>query len=248
MENRFSSFEKNQEEILEKSPEEKKEIYAEMLGDSEAVFVMDADIKKVRRGKEEVFKSTSYGDVDVHGYLAGGHSRVVAAAELAEFFPDLKIITASRYKEDDPAHAEVYAAELKRLGVPDDQIEMEKRSRSTIASLVEMVKMAKENKWEKMAILTSDYHVPRTQEMLRQLAVLAERFDLSDSEFLDVWKHFDEGKGLEVRFLSSEQILPLRDRRYQKLIEEVKKLPAYKARLEAEERGLKQLKDGTYGK
>jgi len=239
-------FEKAESHV-EKTLEGKKEIYLEILGDSEAIFVLDADIKKVKRGTEEQFKSTSYGDVDAHGYLAGGHSRVVAAAELAEFFPGLKIITSSYYNEKDPNHAEIYAAELKRLGVPDDQIEMERKSRSTMASLVEMVKMVKAQNWKKMAILTNDYHIPRTREMLKQLKVLAERFNLSDKDFLEAWNYFKEGENIEVRFISSEQVLPLRDRRYKKLIDEVKKLPSYRNRVEAERKGLQQLKDGTYG-
>ncbi len=230
----------------EKSPEEKKTIYKEMLGNSQAIFVLDADIRKVKRGKDEQYKSTSFRDVDAHGFLAGGHSRVIAAAELAEFFPEVKLVTTSFYRKEDPVHAKVYATELERLGVPKKQIDLEVKSHSTLAELVEMVKMARKENWSSLSVLTSEYHIPRTREMLNQLSGLAQKFDLADEEFIVAQEFFKNSDSLSVRFLSAEEILPMRDSRYKKIIDEAKQLPAYEARVVAEEEGLKQLQLGTY--
>jgi len=228
------------------SNKEKIEKYKEILGETEAIFVLDADIREVKIGERKEYRPTSFTDLDAHGYLSGGHSRVIAAAEIARFFPEIKIVTTSYYQPDKPIHAEIYAKELEKLCIPKEQIIMEKKSTSTLASLIELVKLAKNNDWSTISVLTSDYHVPRTKEMCCQLKNLAEKFNLADEEFINSLKSLRNR--LKILYITAEEILPYRDKRYKKIIEAVKQTEAYKKRVEAEKQGLEQLKSGQYGR
>jgi hypothetical protein len=233
--------------MTEGEPQSENRDYKEKLRDAQALFVLDCDIQKKGSGDFERWTSTSYTKKDAHGFLAGGHARVIAAAEIGKEFPDLKLVTTSYYKPEDPIHAEIYKKELERLGVPESQIEMEVKSRSTLAELVEMVKMAKTNGWNKVGVLTSDYHLERVQEMYNHLDTLAEKLNLNDEAFKEAWTFFKQNNALEVELLSAEEILPLRDPRYSKIIEAVRETDVYKQRVQAEKRGVQQIKDGTYG-
>jgi len=225
---------------------EKIEKYKQLLGESKAVFILDSDIRETPQ--KDRHRPTSYKDTDAHGFLAGGHARVIAAAEIGKHFPEVKLITTSYYQPDKPIHAEVYARELEQLSIPKNQIELEKKSTSTLTSLIEMVKLAKNHEWKEMSILTNDFHVPRTQEMYHQLKNLAESLNLVDEEFSKAWDYFKKEGGLKISFITAEEILPLRDHRYKAIIEKVKKTETYKKRVKSEEKGLKQLKEETYGK
>lgn len=222
------------------SKEEKNWNYLrKLLKGVKALFVLDGDIQKKGSGKFERWSSTSYTAKDAHGLLAGGHARVIAAAEIVRRFPDLKVVTTSCYKHEDPIHAEIYKEELQRLGVPEQSIEMECVSRSTLEELKEMVKMATKKGWNKVAMLTNNYHLPRVKEMYFRLGEL-EDYGGFDSR----WTSAEEN--LEVLFLDAESILPLRDQRYKKIVEKVKCSEEYKRRVESEKRGIQAIREGKY--
>jgi hypothetical protein len=228
------------------SPEIKIGKYKDMLGDSKAVFILAANTREA--GKDKKLRADSYGDVDEHGYMAGGHARTIAAAEIGQYFPDVKLVANSCDPEKDVSLAKVYAQELENLGIPKKQIELQETSASTLTELVEMIKIAKRNGWDGVSVLTNDYHVPRAHKMLNHIEELAQRFNVADEEFTEAWKYFDKGKKLQVQFLQAEEILPLRDLRYGAIIDAVRKSDLYKKRVEAEERGIQQIEDGTYGR
>lgn len=234
---------------MEQEPrvEQEQKDYKEELRSADALFVMDCDITKKGKGEFERWASTSYTKKDAHGFLAGGRARVIAAAEIAEEFPDLKIVTTSYWNPEDPIHAEIYKKELEKLGVDDERIEMEVKSRSTLASLVELVKMADKNGWKKVGVLTSDYHVERVREMYNHLDELAKKFKLDDQEFQEDWQKIKDQGVLEIFMVSAEDILPERNPKYSAIIEAVRNSDAYKNRVMAEKRGVQQIKDGTYG-
>lgn len=226
----------------------KAEKYRELLGDAEAIFVLDADICEVKGDNgQKKYRSTSHENSDAHGYLAWGRERVLAAAEIGQFFPEKKIVTTSRYQPDMPAHAEIYAGELETLGIPKTQIEKEEKSTSTLTELIEMVKMAKRNNWNSITIITSEYHIPRTEEMYRQLDNLARKLNLADEEFMNAREFFEQEGGLKLSFISAEEVLLYRGQGYKKFIEGIKGSRAYKERVAAEQKGLRQLQEGNYG-
>jgi|GEM_PF-3997562 len=232
----------------EQGPEDKIEKYKDMLGGSEAIFILSADARGIGEEKNEKYRPDSYSDVEDHGSMGGGHARVIAAAEVGQYFPDVKLVATSLAPKKSLSLARVYAKELGNLGIPEEQIRLEEKSTSTLTELVEMVKMAKANSWEGVAVLTSESHLERVREMMNKLGDLAGGLDLADKEFIDAWESFGKGKSLQVRFLSAEEILPMRDPRYADIIEKTKSTEIYKKTVAAEKRGVQQIKDGTYGK
>jgi len=233
-------------ENSENNPENKKEIYQAILNKEtnrkelpEAVFILSGGIKKTGEGK---FKTLSYSDEDVHGFVTGGKARVVGAAELAKVFPEMKMVTTSAIEPDFPSHARVMADELIKRETPEDQVILEEKSIDTITELMEMIKMSVRENWKKITILTSDYHIPRTKEMFRQLGSLVKD---EDPEFDAALIKFKEAN-IEINFVSAEEILETTGHHFKSLIDKVRLTEGYKKRLEAEERGLEDLKSGRY--
>jgi uncharacterized SAM-binding protein YcdF (DUF218 family) len=80
-------------------------------------------------------------------------------------FSELRFVTTSRVESDAPSHASVMQQELIKKGVDPTHILLEEKSISTATELVEMLKMAVANDWSRLSVITSDYHLPRTQAM-----------------------------------------------------------------------------------
>jgi len=230
-----------------KAGQEKITVYKEMLGNAEAVFVLSASAKKIGEGKNERYRPDSYGDRDNHGSMGGGHARVIAAAEIAQYFPDIKIVTDSYDYSDEPTLAKTYADALKGLGVSENRIILEERSNNTLTELLEMVKMAKNHNWQRVAVLTGELHLGRVRAMIANLEKLAKKLHPEDKNFFTAWEHFKQGQELQINILEAEKILPLRDGRYNKIIKYMRNNSAYKQTIEAETNGIRQINDGTYG-
>lgn len=238
---------------LEQGPEtEKIEKYKEMIGDSKAIFVLDMGVRETNAkgiDEEKIYRPSSYSDIDIRGFMGSGHGIVIAAAEIAQYFPEIKLITTTCEKREGKiiSTAKIYAKELKTLGIPEEQIELEEKSTNTITELIEMFKMAKKNGWQSVSILTTEVHIERVQAMLDHLEELAKKFCKDDKDFFEAWDYFEKGKKLQTHLLPSEEIMLSRNYRYQKIIEAVRNSDLYKKRVEAEKRGIKQIEDGTYG-
>lgn len=230
----------------EEGSEAKVEKYREMIGDSKAIFVLAMSDREV--GTHGAHRPDSYSNIDTKGFMGGGHANVIAAAEIAQYFPEIKIVTTSYDQKGKPTLAETYAQELKRLGVSEERIGLEEKSTNTLTELFEMVKLAKKHDWASVSVLTNENHIERVQAMLDHLEELAKKSKVGDKEFFESWDHFEKGKKLQIHLSSSEEVLPLRDSRYTKIIEAMRSSDAYKKRVEAEKRGVQQIKDGTYGK
>lgn len=207
----------------------------------EAVFILSGGIVRVTGNGGERFRSTSYRDFDVHGLCTAGKTRVVAAAELSRRYPGTYFVTTSRVESDFPSHAEVMSTELHRLGVPMDRIVLEERSINTITELAEMPKLAQQFGWRSVGILTNLYHFPRIRLLLDQLPTIVPD---SDAEFHDSWNAFSAVGSISL--VPAEPILRCRSPRYAKLIEVAERTQAFAGRLEAEERGCRQILDGSY--
>ncbi len=233
------------ERLTEKS-ENKRELYQNILNKEsnqkelpEAIFVLSGGIKKSEEGK---FKTLSYSEKDVHGFVTGGKARVISAAELAKTFPEIKLVTTSAVEPNYPSHARIMANELLKLEVPKDQIILEEKSIDTLTQFMEMVKISVQEKWKRIIILTNDYHIPRAKEMFQQIESLVKG---EDSEFDAALIKFKEAN-TEINFMSAEEILETTDPHFKTLIEKVRQTEEYKKRLEAEEKGLKDLRSGEY--
>jgi hypothetical protein len=236
------SLERQRTESLQRKAERMKEIFHGVEPD--AVVILSADIVEAPDRKIG-YKSGSYADLDVRDLLSGAKARVIAGAEASKYFQDAEIVTDTRDRDlsrGRPTHAAVYADELQRLGVDASRIVMEEESINTIEELVETVKMSEQRNWREIALISNDYHVPRIREMYNRLDELA---DPKDIDFWNAYTSFQIGtRSLQV--VSAEDILPVRNPRYARLIQEVHALPEYAARVRAEQQGIEDLKNRTY--
>lgn len=216
------------------------EKYSEMMGGiPDVLFVLSGAIThKGNRNYE--YSSTSYADEDEHGIL-GGKARIIAAAELGKFFPEVTIVTTSRVEPDQPTHASVMAKELIAMDIPESQIVLEERSNSTRTEIIEMVKLAQANGWRKIVVLSSDYHLPRIQEMFSNLKNLSNDEDETFNEKL-AWCRGN----VEIHFMAAEDILPIRNGHYASLVHKAGMTEQYRKRVASEQEGIEQMRNGQY--
>jgi hypothetical protein len=197
------------------------------------------------------WSNLSFEDFGDQGLVTGGKARMLAAVEAAKLFPETTIVANSynRFNADEPTMAAVSRQELLRRGVPDSQIMLEEESFSTFTELTELMKLAVQNNWTKVSIITSDYHIPRTAEMMNQLTSLdkiapAEHIQEAD-EAMEALSTFNK-RGGRVAFIAAEDILRLVSHRYGEYLDNVKQTSSYNDTLESEARGLAHLKSGNY--
>lgn len=252
---KITMSEKNEKQIEERAEEKEKiEKYKEMIGESKAVFLFSYGVREAGfEGK--TIRPDSYKDLDIRGFMGGGHAVTIAAAELGQYFPDTKLVTSvyidAKSSSGNPVRHnlfQVYAEELEKLGTPKEQIELERKSTNTITELIEMVKLARIRGWIDVAVLANEVHVPRIQVMFDKLEELVRKIYPDDSQFFEDWGYFRSLGGLNMHFLESENILVERDGRYSKIVEAVRNSPQYKKRKEAEEAGIQDILNDTYGK
>ena len=230
--------------MSEKVRSDKENYYKELVGgqNPDAIFILSGGTVKRDRG----FTTASYGDTQGEYGVLGGKARIIAAVELVKYFPETKLVmTATHYPTpEDPSQSSVMADELRKLGVKQQQIVTEEYSKSTYDELSRIVALSRDNKYRRVVVLTNEYHVPRAEEMLNRLGELAA--NRNDTNLvMDVSKFNEE---VNTTFIAAEDILIKRNPHYAKVIKEVQKLPGYRQRLLAEDRGLEALRSGTYGK
>ncbi len=228
------------------SPLPKEELYKNILTKEfkngavpDAIFVLSGGVElHPKRG----YRSPSYGGADFTGLITGGRARVIAGAEISKSFPEITMVTTSRGQEDRPTDAEIMAQELEDRGVDSGNVELEEESTSTLTELIQMIKIAEEKEWSKVAVLTNGYHVPRVKVMYDKLESIEGLCD--DAEVSSI-RRFKEG-GAEVSFVSAEDIMVNISPHYKNLIDKVEQSEGYKERLELEREGVEDLLAGRY--
>ena len=123
-------------------------------------------------------------DADVsaaHGVpvLGGAADRIVAGAALAHQYPSARLVFtggSSNLIGNDPREAD-YAAELfKRLGVPSEQLTIERRSRNTEENAEFTKGIAAPKDSERWLLVTSAYHMPRSVGLFRKAGFRVEPY------------------------------------------------------------------------
>ncbi len=241
------------------SPEQiesnKRDLYEKLCeGEPNAIFVFGGAI--VMNEATGEYKSGSYGDPDPHGLLAGSKARSIAAAELHEQFPDSKVVATStipsRNGEPEKPFAEVTAKELEHYGVESENIVEYPDPYSTFTELIGLMKLAVENKWEHLVVITNEAQVGRTKLLLERIGSIKNNNESYQKAWQDsdMVNEFEKYKELnpKVVVVAAESILPIRDERYSKLLEQVRNNELYRKRVESETKAEKDILDGTYGK
>jgi DUF218 domain len=226
---------------------ERREIERLCRGTPDVLSILSGSVvKRELRHDNTRYSSGSYGELDVAGLLNGGKARVIATAEIARFYPNVAIIANGNTYENAPSDAQIMKEELGRFGVSTDHVLLQEKSYSTFTEFVELVKFVANHKWRRIVIITNEFHIPRAQELLRQLDTLQDPHGVSqDADFRAALPLFYELSS-EVVFVSADAILPLRNPRYERIVDQAKASPEWQERAEKEAQGLKQLQEGTY--
>ena len=130
---------------------------------------------------------------------------------------------------DTPAVAEVMARELMELGVSDGAIMKDVESGTTVEQLRMTAALAKEMKLQKVVILSNEWHIPRIKEMIAHAPGLLEALS-----------------GVEVELVAAENILWAESMEWQDRIKSARIDSGILKRVELEQKGIRQIVDGTY--
>lgn len=233
-------------EIKTEAVDGKSVIYQELLGTKpDAIFILSGGISRKGTNEELLWKPTSYASEDHMGLFGGGKARVLAAAKVAPFFPETRIVVNSSVaKPGKPIefHSKVYADELMKAGVPNEQIILQTESNNTATELLMLMKLSKENDWKEVVVLTNDYHVPRVVLMFDNLG------QIISNEIAPDLPELKESflRNTRVRFVAAEDVLSVVSPHYQRLIARAQEGESFRRRLQAESNGIDDILKGTY--
>lgn len=220
------------------------ESLAELIGSNPDAIIIVSGASKFNEKKGR-YEMGSYNDVDDSGLVTGGKDRDIAGAELYQAFPESTMVTTSRNMDPSiPTYASIQKGELIRLGVPEEKIFEESESYRTVDGLKNTLLMAQDKGWGKLVYVTSPYHVPRVQAFLERIV------DFSSDEgektkLQQIREALTQGK-MQVRIVSSDEILPFRSKHYETYFDAVKGLEGYSKREESEQKGVDDIYQGRY--
>lgn len=189
----------------------------------DAIVVLSGGIVPITKDGQTHWRSTTYEEGDAFGPL-GGRDRVEAAALLAKKYPGAYLVTNShRLGRVAPSLAQVYAEELRALGVGEERIVQEERSSTTGTAVAASLEIAQEKGWKHLLFVSTGFHIPRVEAFYTQMK-----------------------SNIGATFVSSEQILTEADPTFADYFEKVKNSPEYQKRLAAEARGIEAIRAGVY--
>jgi hypothetical protein len=199
----------------------------------DAIVILGGGLRK--EGNE--YYPATYEDNDGFGML-GGHMRLRASFDLYQTkAADCFMFTTGIYEKNKarlgpevPAESEVYAARFRELiGTrPTPEIVIETVATTTLTDLIEAFKVATERMWKQIAILSSEYHLPRVDALCTMLLR-------------------GKGRDLTVEFLSAERIVKeCEPGTFDQEIDEAYRSESASQRARNEQQGLQDIRDGKY--
>ncbi len=164
---------------------------------------------------------------------AGNHLRVLAGACLWEKHRDWNIIASGGNgqigAEGGPAIALLMKEALVAEGVKENVISEESDSRNTFEQLMALSRMLEKKEIDGIVLISNEWHLPRIEAMIKYIAEL---------QSLRV-------VGIELR--SAEEVLLNSDPiRWRPVIEKIRQSDAYREMSLKEQRGVEQIRNGTY--
>jgi len=168
-------------------------------------------------------KTTVYSEGDANGAL-GARARIIAAEYIYKKGNVARNFLVATGKE----HVE--AQELISRGIPQELVYIEDNSGNTQENIVNLLRKAKEMAWERILILSSDYHIPRIRALYGQ--------------FLK--EHEQEYMGLQIDFQGAEDILVETKPKWKKYVAQAYVLDEMVKRQKNEAKGLDDIKAGKY--
>ena len=228
---------------------ERKEYYERLFGAKPNFWVLSR--YTARRGTIQKWRSGSYNDPDYHTMMSGGHARTVAAAELHSYFPDSYVVTMSKVPEkgnekNEVNIAKIMADDLVKSGVPREKILLYESSYNTYTELVGMMKMAMERNWRSVPVVMNDFHMQRTENMLRHIARLRDPSGYWQRA-QPVIEEFKKS-GIKVTLVCAEDILKEMNPRHKRIVWEKEDMAEHTATMYSELEGANQIERDEYWK
>jgi len=181
------------------------------------------------------WRTTTFDDPgDLYGSV-GDRLRVIAGSCLYRENPSLKFILLGGKGQHArtpgaPTLAEVIQEELQELGVPPENIFLEKKSGNTYESLFFLKEFLEDKNLKDILLISNKYHLPRIKAMIKGTPELNLTFSL-----------------LRIRLMSAEKILITHEPKiWRKKIAAVYNSAVMKKRLSAEKKGIEDFKNGKY--
>ena len=219
--------------------QKKRNRYEQIIGFIPEAFVLLSGgfVKEIKKDGTFGFRSTKINEGDAFGIL-WGEARTLAVAELALYFPQAIIIVTSA-----PPKIPAIREELERLSVLKNRIILEKKSTNTLSQIAETIKIIHKKEIRRVVFITNEYHIPRVRAIYENFEFITQP-DKEINRIIQKIKFSDTC----INFIAAETILPYRDKKFIKIIDDMKKNIAYKKRVRNEKLGLLMIKNGEYGK
>lgn len=224
----------------------KQEAYERLCeGVPDALYILGHDIVKNEATGE--FKSGSYANRDTHGRVGGAKARSIAGAELHKFLPHMTVIASVRLKGEPYSHARITSKELQKRGVSEDHIILQENPDTTFTELIELIKLIVQHDWHHAAVLANEFQIPRARAMLEHIDTLHDPQGYSEQpESQEALSKFKQMQPMHITFVSAEEVLPLINPRYKKVIDDAKQSPAWEETVQKELEGARQVRAGEY--
>ena len=197
-----------------------------------AIVILGGGLKKDADGR---WRTTNYDEPGDNFGVSGDRLRVVAASYLYKSNPEQIIIVSGgrgQLKDipDAPTVSQVLKKELMELGVPEEKIIEENISGNTYEQLKKIKRLIRKEGLKKIDFVSNKWHLPRIKAMLESFPELKEIYNL-----------------VKVELKGAEEILLKYDHKnWQEIIEKVYKSEGLKKRIELEQKGIQDIKEGRY--
>lgn len=195
---------------------------------NDVLVILGGCIVKDERG---TWKTASFREGDAFG-ITGDSIRVIAGSIFHQKNPLLKIIVSGgkgqlKNAADAPPVADILKRELVDFGVPAERISEERGSGTTYEQLSAAARLASEMNATSVCILSNRYHLPRIEAMIRY------------APGLQALKN--------ARLIAAEDVVIADNpKKWRTVIEEAYASETMQKRIEAEERGVCDIREGKY--
>ncbi len=201
------------------------------MGKPNAVAILGGGLTRDAVGK---WHTTTFDDVGDNFGIIGDRLRVMAAYYLYQDNPQRLIIASGGKGQlqnipDAPSVSEIIKNELVELGVPEAAIILEDHSRNTYQQLRALPEIMKEHDIERVSIVSNEWHLPRIRAMLEYHPVLKEFLPLTT-----------------VELIPAEKVVITHAAEFESNIIKASKSEGMKERIEREQKGVKEIMNGTY--
>lgn len=199
------------------------------MNNKETIVILGGSIVK----DNNQWRTTNFSEKDNFG-ATGDRLRIIAAKYLYKNSENQIIVLGGmgqlKGMVDAQPVSKIIKNELIELGLPKEKIIIEEKSSNTYEQLQELKSIVRAHNITKLEIISNKYHLPRVETLIKMDSDLLKMLNLD-----------------KIKLVSAEEICLEHDpKRWQEEINKAYESEAMQERIKLEEKGIKQLKEGTY--